>query len=270
MSTVAAQFLQIRQAYAEIYVIIAPPRSGSTALSRVFWEQPSIRYYAHEPFEIVYYQQRGVDEMLAKLRNPRDLTAVKRNPGDALGRSLVIKEMPYQVGDSFRYLASLTRKPVVFLIRDPRQNISSRMRKKIEVGDPPLFPLIESGWTLLDAQIEHCRNSGIPFTIIDSGDFRRSPIEMFKLFFDAIGLPFSPEYLKWRSLPNYDLDNLEGDHSHLYTGVLGSEGLTPDTDPLPEMDDFPESAGFRDHVIECQQIYRRLRELPELIKITAD
>ena len=270
MPTLADQFLKIKQAYSEIFVIVAPPRSSSTALSRAFWEQPSVRYYAHEPFEIVYYQHREIGEVLPRLRTPLDLRKVKRHPGDGRGRDLVIKEMPYQVGDYFKYLISLTRRPVIFLIRDPRLNISSRMRKKIEVGDSPLFPLIESGWVLLDAQIEYCRRNGLPFMLIDSGDFRRYPELVFEKFFKAIGLPFSPEYLKWHALPGFDLDNLEGSHTHLYTGVLESEGVTADTDPLPELTYFPESGGFRDHVIECLAIYHRLRELPELIQAPPD
>jgi hypothetical protein len=193
--TLAGRFAEIRDAYAEIYVIVAPPRTSSTALSRIFWEQPSVRYYAHEPFEVVYFNQRPVGDALAKLRKPLDLRAIKRNPGDGVGRTLVIKEMPYQVGDYFSYLVSLTRKPVIFLIRDPRQNIYSRMRKKIEVGDSPLFPLIESGWQLLDSQISSCRQQGIPFVIIDSADYRRAPEPMFKAFFSAMDLPYSPDYL---------------------------------------------------------------------------
>jgi hypothetical protein len=269
MPTLVDRFDQIKQAYSDIFVIVAPPRSGSTALSRVLWEQPSVRYYAHEPFEVTYYQGREVGEALEKLCDPLDLSGVKLNPGDGRGRGLVVKEMPYQVGDSFPKLVSLTDKPVIFLIRDPRSQICSRMRKKIEVGDSPLFPLIESGWELLDGQITHCRQEGIPFVIIDSGDFRRYPEPVFEVFFSALGLPFSAGYLRWRALPGFDLDNLEGDHTHLYTSVLESEGVTADTDPRPTLEDFPEEGGFRAHVVECQGIYQRLREMEELIRAPA-
>jgi len=266
--TLAGRFAEIRDAYSEIYVIVAPPRTSSTALSRIFWEQPSVRYYAHEPFEVVYFNQRPVGDALAKLRNPLDLRAIKRKPGDGVGRTLVIKEMPYQVGDYFDHLVSLTRKPVIFLIRDPRQNIYSRMKKKIEVGDSPLFPLIESGWQLLDSQITTCRQQGLPFVIIDSADYRRAPEPMFKAFFSAMDLPFSAEYLEWKTLPGFDLDNLAGDHSHLYTTVLESEGVRADNDPVPELSVFPEGR-FRNHVVECQAIYQQLREQKELITVPA-
>jgi hypothetical protein len=265
----SAQFAEINVAYSKILIIISPPRSGSTALSRVFWEQPSIRYYAHEPFEIVFYEQRPVKEVLAKLKQPIDLGPLKRNPGPETEKGLVIKEMPYQVGDYFAHLVSLTHKPVTFLIRDPRQSISSRMRKKIEVGQSPVFPNIETGWTLLAAQIEHCRKYTIPFTIVDSGEFRRYPETIFKRLFSRLGLPFFPGMLKWKALPNFDLDNLDGHHTHLYQTVLGSKGVTKDSDPIPGLEYFPEKNGFRRHVLDCLEIYHRLRELPELIRMPA-
>lgn len=267
--TLASRFGEIRDTYSEIYVIVAPPRTSSTALSRAFWEQPSVRYYAHEPFEVLYFQDRPVTEALAKLKKPLDLKGIKRNPEPNLGRALVIKEMPYQVGDYFSHLVSLTAKPVIFLIRDPRLNISSRMKKKIEVGDSPIFPLIETGWELLERQIKHCQANRVPFLVIDSGDFRSQPEAVFRRFFSALGLPFSAEYLRWRTLPGFDLDNLEGDHTHLYTTVLESQGVTPDRDPLPTLDYFPERGGFRDHVIQCQEIYRRIRTLKQRIQAPA-
>ena len=73
---------------------------------------------------------QDMDAVLDNLRNPLDLVEVKQNPTIQSSNSLVIKEMPYQVGDNFPLLVSLTRKPVVFLTRDPRLNIASRMAKK--------------------------------------------------------------------------------------------------------------------------------------------
>jgi hypothetical protein len=160
-NAVKAKFESIRERYDDVYVILSPPRCSSTAFARVFWEQPSVRYYAHEPFEGTYFMSQNLDSALENLRNPLDLRDIKRGTFLGMGKSLVIKEMPYQVGEKFPLLLSLTRKPVVFLTRDPRKNIASRMAKKQEVGDSPLFPLIETGWQLISDQIEYCKQHGV-------------------------------------------------------------------------------------------------------------
>ena len=48
---VPAPLGKARSRYSDVIVIVSPPRCRSTALARVFWEHPLVRYYAHEPFE---------------------------------------------------------------------------------------------------------------------------------------------------------------------------------------------------------------------------
>ncbi len=259
--------MAIRNLYDDIFVIVSPPRCSSTAFARVFWEQPSIRYYAHEPFEGTYFLNQDLDHVLENLRHPLDLRDIKRFsfPGD--GRSLVIKEMPYQVGEMFPLLVSLTHKPVIFLTRDPRQNIASRMAKKMEVGDDPLFSHIETGWQLIVEQVNMCKEARIPYMIVDAIDFRNQPGETFDQIFMRLGLPFQKGILSWKSRPEVDIDNLEGDHDHLYLEVLSSTGMKPDTDAIPPIDSFPEEKGFRDHVRQCLKIYQKLLASPDRIKV---
>ena len=153
------EFTKYRERHERIYVIVSPPRCSSTAFARVFWEQPSVRYYYHEPFETTYYQGEGLPEVIAKLDAPLDLTTIKHFAADTSAHALVIKEMPYQVGDNFPLLAALATKPLIFLMRDPRLQIASRREKKLEVGDSPLYPFVESGWDLLEKQIDFCRRA---------------------------------------------------------------------------------------------------------------
>lgn len=252
------QFEEIKEQYDQIYVIVSPPRCSSTAFARVFWELPTIRYYAHEPFEGTYFMGQELDSVLDNLRNPLDLRDVKQNPGFQSSSSLVIKEMPYQVGDNFPLLVSLTRKPVVFLTRDPRLNIASRMAKKEEVGDSPLFPLVETGWELIASQIDFCKEHDIPYLIVDAMDFRNQPAPIFGQIFDRLDLDFQKRVISWNSRPDVDIDNLEGDHHHLYEEVLSSTGMLPDTDVIPTIESFPTENGYRDHVRRCMRIYERL------------
>jgi hypothetical protein len=262
---VPAQFQQILEKYPAIYVIVSPPRSSSTAFARVFWEQPTVGYYCHEPFEVVYYNDKDLDSVARKIEGPLDLKLVKKNKANQDSNALVIKEMPYQVGQHFPLLASLAKGPIVFLMRDPRLNIASRMAKKREVGDDPLFPLIESGWELLASQIGYCQKNGIPHIIVDSTDFRNHQESIFSQIFGRFNLGFDKKMLTW-SPTDVDLDNLGGQHHHLYRRVLESRGLQPESEPIPPIDSFPIANGFRDHVARCLEQFRTLRNSPARIR----
>ncbi len=269
-SLIPAELTRVRERHGRVYVIVSPPRCSSTAFARVFWEQPSVRYYYHEPFETTYYMGQGLAEVVAKLESPLDLTTIK-NVGAAPGaRALVIKEMPYQVGDRFPLLAELAIRPIVFLMRDPRLNISSRRRKKLEVGDSPLYPFVESGWELLAKQIGYCREHGIDHLLVDSADFRGRPQAVFPEIVERFGLSWSSDCLRWQPCPQVELDNLAGKHRHLYGQVLASSGLEPDAATIPPLDSFPEEDGVRDHVARCLEIYRELREAPERVTPVSD
>lgn len=244
--------------HSAIYVIVSPPRCGSTALARVFWEHPTVRYYCHEPFEVTYYDKQGLDVVFAKLADPLDIQAVTSG-GASSANALVIKEMPYQVGDHFPLLARLATAPVVFLIRDPRLNIASRIAKKLETGDSPFFPLIETGWELIAQQVNYCRRENIPYALIDASDFRNVPTQVFPGLFALFGLEFSSSMLTWQSCDDLEIDNLDGAHSHLYRRVLSSRGVQPAKEDIPSRESFSEDNGVRAHVERCLQIYSALR-----------
>ncbi len=251
--------------YSEIYVIVSPPRCSSTAFARVLWEQPSVRFYCHEPFEVTYYQGKGFDDVVAHLESPLDLEKLKSFSARGKGSALVIKEMPYQVGDNFPVLAAMTRRPIVFLMRDPRKSIASRMAKKREVGDDPDFPAVESGWELWDSQIEWCRDNDIPHLLVDSTEFRSRPESIFPRVFERLELPFAVDMLRWRPCPEVELDNLGGSHRHLYREVLTSASLKPDRSSLPRLDSFPNQGGWRNHVARCLAIYKERADSPWLV-----
>jgi hypothetical protein len=251
--------------YDGIHVIVSPPRCSSTAFSRVLWQHPSVGFYSHEPFEVTYYDGALLDEVAAKLGAPLDLGAL--NGLTDRGSDLVIKEMPYQVGARFAELCSLATGPIVFLMRDPRQNVASRMHKKVEVGDDPNFPSVETGWELLATQIQMCRDVGHPLLLVDSADFRNHPERVFPVVMERLGLTFDRTMLTWQAHVDLDLDNLGGRHTHLYERVLGSTGLDPAFEPIPALDSFPTEGGWRGHVEACLAIYEDLRAAPERVVV---
>jgi hypothetical protein len=156
---------------------------------------------------------------------------------------------------------------LVFLIRDPRLNIASRIAKKVEVGDSPYFPLVETGWALLQGQVDYCRHFQIPYLIVDATDFRNHPNSCFAQVFARFGLDFTPDLLTWNAQEKVVLDNLGGTHDHLYRRVLSSTGLEPATEIVPKLTDFPSEHGIRAHVADCLQIYKSLREDSERIRV---
>lgn len=260
------EFARFRERHGEIFVIVSPPRCSSTALARVFWEHPRVRYYCHEPFEVTYYQGESLAQVEAKIDAPLDLERLKCFGGSGAARALVIKEMPYQVGEAFPVLAGLATRPLVFLMRDPRLNIASRMAKKREVGDDPIFPAVESGWELLWSQVEWCRGQELPHLLIDSTDFRNRPLQVLPRLFETCGLVFDAAMLEWRTCPEVELDNLGGRHRHLYGQVLESDGIRSDMMPIPPLESFPAEHGWRDHVSRCLEIYRDLAGRDERIR----
>ncbi len=263
--TLNADFLKLKEKYPNIYLIVSPPRCSSTAFARVFWEHKSIRYYSHEPFETTYYENKGLDDVYQRIAAPLDLLPIKYNATLDTPKDIVIKEMPYQVGGNFELAANLAQKPIVFLIRDPRLNIESRINKKLEVGDSPFFPLQETGWELINQQINHCKSNSIPYIIVDAADFRNEPEAIFRQVFEKFDLDFSATQLNWKADERIEIDNLAGAHTHLYKKVLGSKGIRPATEVIPAIETFTEEHNIRTHVKYCMNIYKTLRADKNLI-----
>ncbi len=255
-----AAFANFHDTYPSVYVIVSPPRGSSTAFARVLWQHPSISYYSHEPFEVTYYMGQGLEEVAGILDHPLNLREFIDKSANTDSNNLVIKEMPYQVNRKFPLLVALATAPVIFLIRDPRLNIASRIAKKQEAGDDIFYPKIESGWDLLSSQIRWCKVHHVPHFIIDATDFRNYPDRIFPVVFEKLGLSFSTKMLKWQPLENVEIDNLHGKHRHLYKRVLESDGLQPAIESVPTLDSFPIANDFRQHVANCIEIYSALRE----------
>ena len=174
--------------------------------------------------------------------------------------------MPYQVGSQLPLLLEIATGPIIFLIRDPRLNILSRMEKKKEGGDSPFYPEIESGWDLLKEQIAYCQSQKIPYMVVDAVDFRNRPVPTFAQVYERLGLTFLSEVLTWQSRGDIELDNLGGEHSHLYRHVLASTGMEPEVYSVPTLKSFPTEHGWREHVAHCLDIYNEIRNDPQRIR----
>lgn len=255
-SAVRRRLDAVRARHGEVYVLVGPPRTASTAVSRILWNHDAVGFYSHEPFEPTWYE-RAPSERAAELLEAPD--AVAGLGGRGAGQALVVKEMTFQAGDAFPLLASLATRPIVFLIRDPRLTIASRMKVLRRSGRPEVFPLRESGWEDLTRQLAYVRRERIPHVVLDSSDLRRSPDTVVPELLDRLGLTFSPELLTWESSTATGLSAVSGAEDPFYQRVLGSTGLEAPAEQIPALSAFPAEAGFRDHVAECVARYEVLR-----------
>lgn len=239
---------ELAQAYDNIYIILSPPRCASTALARIFWEHEASRCYVHEPFDLCYHRQEPLARAIEALNDPLVIRPT--------GRNLIIKGMTFQVGEHFPTFARLTTRPILFLIRDPRLSIRSRMRKRRQGEQDPIYPQNESGWHDLEAQIEHCDAHGIPYAILETASFRNDPETLLPLLCQRLGLSFSPALLRWQPVEELAIGHLGSEQTHWYRRVLESRGIEPAVTPPPPVASFP--AAFQPHVRECLAIYERL------------
>jgi hypothetical protein len=257
---VAPQLAGVRERHGDVHAIVAPPRTASTALARILWNHEQVGFYSHEPFEATWYEGATAERAVALLTQPEPVAELG---GRGSGRALVVKEMTFQVGDAFPLLAGLATQPIVFLIRDPRLCIASRMRVLEASGRPQVFPLRESGWDDLARQLEYVRREGIEHVVVDSGDLRADPEAVAPPLLARLGLAWSPSLVRWSASGATGLSSVSGADDPFYQQVLESRGLEPDTERMPELDEFPADDGFRDHVEACVAQYEALRaELP--------
>jgi Sulfotransferase domain len=252
------RFDLVRARHGEVYAIVAPPRTASTALARILWNHPEVGFYCHEPFEATWYQHAPRERAADLLEAPEPVADLG---GRGAGQRLVVKEMTFQVGDAFPLLAGIATHPIVFLIRDPRLTVASRMKVLRRSGRPEVFPVRESGWEDLKRQLGHVRREGIPHLIVDSSDLRAAPERVVPPLLERLGLGFSPELLTWESSSATGLSSVSGAEDPFYQRVLDSTGLEAPAETVPDLGHFPADGGFRDHVAECVAQYEALRTM---------
>jgi hypothetical protein len=246
------------------FVILAPPRTASTALARVLWEDPAVTHYAHEPFDRLYHRGEGPQTLADALADPTQVSRHTATDSGA-GRGLVLKEMTFQVGRLIEPLAAFTDAPLIFLIRDPRRSVMSRMRQ-VGDGTPVSFPLVETGWVDLMDQIAYCDRTGREFVLLDAGELREWPRVVLPQLFERLGLTWRPSVLDWTPAARMRLGRLDGDQDHWYQAVLNSRSIGREHGVPPPLDQFPKADGMRAHVAQALEWYRALRRRPERVQ----
>jgi hypothetical protein len=267
-------------AYRTRVVLISPPRTGSTAVARLLWQHALITHHCHEPFEACYWGGRGAESVRDCLGNPMDVaTGARVRLADVpRGSGLLVKEMSFQLtAGQFDELAGLATTPVIFVMSDPRLSTTSRLRIIHELSGASTFPPFESGWPSLARQLARCRERGISYVLVDSGDLRADPAGVSAALVAAAGLPPQAGLESWQPRPGLQLcspevgalmsDARRADDP-FYRAVLGSTGVQPraSVDWVRE-DAAISAAGLAGEVEEWLGLYRQMRADPGLLSV---
>jgi hypothetical protein len=238
----------VRDRFDPVLLILSPPRCGSTALARSFWQHPAFRWYVHEPYDRAYHRGEGAESVLAALSQPLTTTSG--------ARGIVLKEMTFQASGHLGELLGTTTLPVVICLRDPRQAVLSRMLQRAKAGLDPVFPQAESGWPGLQVALDLASANDIPHVLVDMTAVRQEPAILLPVLCDRLGLAYSPTMLSWPSRRDIVLGQLGHEQRHWYERVLTSTGFAPPDEEIPPLEAFPDS--LREHVDNSLTVYRRL------------
>ena len=265
------------------FLVISPPRSVSTAVGRALTQHSRIGPYIHEPCDDWAHHDGPIRSISEHLRR------------GAISPSTLIKEMTFQLGtaevcDAF---LSSAHSPVVFLTRDPRLSIESRIRMVLAdilregrctpdesaaitraldehdyaaldgVLTEEVFPIAFTGWDAFAIQVERCREASIDHLIVDASTFRTHPREVLQRTLRRVDLAFEEGMLAWsdRDRPEIGME----EQGAWYRRVLDSTSIEAATEPIVEVDRFP--ARFREHLPGALATHERLATLPTYVRV---
>ncbi|MDR0227328.1 MAG: hypothetical protein LBI66_13005 [Burkholderiaceae bacterium] len=245
----------------------------------MLWQNPLLRYHCHEPFEAWYWGDGHQESTVsAALRHPMcvasgervDATTIEGQPG------LVIKEMCFQMDrPAFEFLASLATRPLVFVVRDPRLSIVSRLRIVQELDGASTFTPEHSGWDSLLLQLQWCRMLHIPYLIVDTQRLRQQPERQASALMAGLQLPMEGLATQWSQRTGLQLcspevgalmSEVRTGSDPFYRRVLASSGIQPPDDiDLSDCQRQIDAAGLRDQADSWLRAYRGLQDDPRML-----
>jgi len=268
-------FLERRLGRCRPHLLVAPPRSCSTALGQALRQHSRLDHYVHEPCGRFSYQKTPVSSIL-----------------DALGSltpDSLIKEMSFQFREPevMQCFLEQAREPVLFLVREPLLTLESRVRMVLgdlaraestpdaerrriqeavestdysgvdDLLDDDAFPMARTGWHDLGEQLDYCRQAGVPFTVVDGEAFRAEPEPTLRAICQRWGLAFEPAMLRW-GRPVGTPEGALARHRAWYGRVAESTGVLPPEEVPFTAEQLPPR--FREHLAFAETIYRRALE----------
>lgn len=121
----------ISQDKVRIYLVLSPPRTGSTLMEAVLSQNRNIDFAIHEPFvQLGYYGENAEDGYKTIVE--------KVDSFDKNGRiNVLVKEMSHwlDAGEEYKRFLLLVSDSVLFLIRNPMLSMESRIKKVLQVWE---------------------------------------------------------------------------------------------------------------------------------------
>ena len=224
-----------------VIVLWAHSRSASTAFVRMMIERGDIAVL-HEPFlaltqgdEVTVPAPGGGG---AVARSGRELSGLLADLGRV--RPVFVKEvLDYRYDYAFGHPDELAWMTHTFLVRDPRQAISSHYAMKPtvtcpEIGYEWLWELFQLMWSA----------TGRPPLVIRSEDLLRDPAAAVSAYCRAVGLPFLAGALHWAPGDRPEWRR----HRAWHLDAIRSSGFTSADNAYPvTVDNHPVLKSFYDH-----------------------
>jgi len=225
------------------------PRNISTAMMRA-WGNRADTLVIDEPFYAYYLQATrkqhpGADEVIATGETDwRKVVAHLTGPVSDGKRIFFQKQMTHHLLPEIdrKWLSAVTN---CFLIRDPREVISSYIKKR---EDPALEDL---GFVQQEEIFDFVRKrtNGVP-PVVDTKDVLQNPERMLRLLCKAVGVEFSESMLSWPP----GLRETDGVWAkHWYGEVSRTASFQP---YRARQSDVP--ARLRETYERCQECYEKL------------
>jgi Sulfotransferase domain len=225
------------------------PRNISTAMMRAWGNRPDT-FVIDEPFYAYYLQATGkkhpgADEVIATGETDwRKVVAQLTGPIPGDNSIFFQKQMAHHLLPDVDpdWLGAVTN---CFLLRDPREVISSYVRKR---EDPELEDL---GFVQQAAIFDFIcsRRKSIP-PVVDAKDVLENPEKILRLLCDAVGVEFSDSMLSWPPGVR-ETDGIWA--KHWYGEVAKTTSFRP---YRPSHGEVPER--FREIYDRCRECYQRL------------
>ena len=222
-----------------VIVLWAHSRSASTAFVRMMIERGDVAVL-HEPF-LALTQGDAVTVPApggGAARSGRELTGLLAELGRV--RPVFVKEvLDYRYDDVFGHPDELAWMTHTFLVRDPRQAISSHYAMKPtvtcpEIGYEWLWELFQLMWSA----------TGEPPLVIRSEDLLRDPAAAVSAYCRAVGLPFLASALHWAPGDRPEWQR----HRAWHLDAIRSRGFASAENRYPvTVDNHPVLKSFYDH-----------------------
>jgi hypothetical protein len=222
-----------------VIVLWAHSRSASTAFGRMMIERGDVAVL-HEPF-LALTQGEAVTLPTADgaiARSGRELVEGLAAAGRE--RPVFVKEvLDYRYGYVFGHPGELAWMTHTFLVRHPRQAISSHYAMKPtvtcpEIGYERLWELFKLLWSA----------SGRRPLVIRSEDLLRDPAAVVRAYCEAVGLPFLPGALHWEPADRPEWQR----HRAWHLDAIRSSGFTSYQNAYPAtVENHPVLRSFYDH-----------------------